>query len=167
MKLPAFFLFLTLTGFAGYSQSDPIKDFKSHKFPCDSGSTTLEINFCSGAKLEYVDSLLNSIYRKIITSINKEIIDDKKKLKIKQSIKIDSIKNKDDILYLFNEINYNQRLKTSIVQSQKEWIKTRDLNSKVISITCEGGRECIAINNLAEIDDVLERIKKLQSFYDL
>jgi uncharacterized protein YecT (DUF1311 family) len=167
MKLLTCFLFLTLTNFSGYSQSDPIEDFKCHKFPCDSGSTTLEINFCSGAKLEYVDSLLNAIYRKIIKSINKEIVVDEKKLKIKQSIKIDSIKNKDEILFLVNEINYDQRLKTSIIQSQKEWIKMRDLNSKVISITCEGGRECIAINNLAEIDDVLERIKKLQSFYDL
>ncbi len=165
MKLIAFFLFLILANFSSYSQTHTIEKFKSHKFPCDSGGTTLEFNLCTRVKLEYADSLLNAIYRKIIRSINKEIINDEKELKIKQSKKIDSLKNVDTIQFLAKEIDYNKRLKMGIIQSQKEWIKVRDLNSKVISITCEGGHACVGIDNLAEMDDILERIKKLQSFY--
>jgi uncharacterized protein YecT (DUF1311 family) len=167
MKMINLFLFLVLASSVCYSQSDPIEDFRSHKFPCDSGNTTLEINMCAGVKSEYADSLLNDIYHKIIRSINKEISTAKKELKIRQSKKSNSPETKEDIQFLTIGIDQDQRLKTSIIASQKEWIKLRELNAEVISITCEGGHECVTITNLAEIDDILERIKKLQSFYDL
>lgn len=166
MKLSSIFFFLILFNTFVFGQSDVIEKFDSHKFPCDTGTSTLEYNLCAGIRSEYADSLLNDIYKKIIKSVDREIIADKRKLKLKQSRKDSSLESKDDIQFL-QEIDYDQRLKISIINSQKEWVKVRDLNSEVVRITCEGGSACVGIDNLAELDDTLERIKKLLSFYDI
>ena len=167
MKSIGIFLFVIFLNCFAFGQSDPLENFNSHKFPCDTATTTLEINICAGIKSEYADSLLNDLYNKIIKSIDRDINENKKELKLKQSQKDSSPDRKEYIQFLIKQIEYDQRLKISIIKSQREWIKVRDLNLEVVSITCEGGRECIAIENLSELDDILERIKKLQSFYDV
>src|SRR3982751_472188 len=164
MKLIGIYLFAFLFTTCVFGQSDPIEVYNAHTFACDTGTSTLEITFCVGDKLEYADSLLNDTYKKLIKSIDKSVIDSKKELTITQTKKNLSREDKTTIQVLLKEISNHQRLKASIIKSQKEWVKLRDMNSEVISISCEDGRECNAITILAEIDDTLERIKKLQTF---
>ncbi len=68
------------------------------------------------------------------------------------------------IKFLVEEIDQNARLKKNIIKSQLAWIKERDLNYIVTSINC-GGSGYIACENESLINDTLDRIKKLQSFY--
>ena len=72
MKFPGIFFFTFLFISPSFSQTDIVDKFNGHKFPCDSGTSTLEINICSGIKSEYADSLLNSVYKKIINAINND-----------------------------------------------------------------------------------------------
>ena len=160
-----FFVFLSIT--YTFGQTDYINDYYSHKFPCDSGSTTLEINICSGIKRDYSDSLLNVVYNKIIKSLNKDIIDNELQLKTEQLKKHTVKEDKEKIEFLIKEISYNKRLKESIIKSQRKWIELRDLNMAVISITYEGGKAFVSIENQSLIDDTLTRIKKLLSFYEI
>jgi uncharacterized protein YecT (DUF1311 family) len=148
-------------------QTDFLADFKSHKFPCDSESTTLEINFCSGVRRDYADSLLNVAYNRIIKSLEKEIFVDQNKLKDEKLKRDSSSESKETIEFLSTEISYNKRLKESIIKSQRKWVELRDLNMEVVSITCEGGTAFVAIENQSIIEDTLDRIKKLEDFYDV
>ncbi|MEO8149304.1 MAG: lysozyme inhibitor LprI family protein [Bacteroidia bacterium] len=159
------FLFFYFSVSSALGQDDPVKLFHSHKFPCDTNGTTLDINMCSGIKFDFADSLLNVVYNKIIKAIEAEQREDKEKLKLEQSKNDTSVKSKEWIEFLKKEIDFNKRYKESIIKSQVEWIKLRDLNVNVVSIKSEGGTGYIAIENLSLIDETLERIKKLNSFY--
>jgi hypothetical protein len=102
-------IFLLLCKSHLYSQNDPVSIFNSHVFPCDSGSTTLEVNFCSGDKFDFVDSLLNGVYKRIIKAIDKDIHDDKRRI-IEISSKKDTGSNdKESIRFLKDEIAHNDR----------------------------------------------------------
>ncbi len=167
MKRCCILLVLILNEILCFGQSDGISTFNSHKFPCDSGSTTLEINICSAEKLEYADSLLNVIYRKILRSLDKNLAETKRDIQSEQSKKDTSAESKAQIEFLIKESVNIQRFRKSIVTSQQQWIKLRDSDSKVVRITCEGGTACNAIVNDAVLQQTLERIKSLESWYDL
>lgn len=164
MKFPFLLLLLYFFPVHSSAQTSLVDVYNAHTFPCDSAGTTVEINICSGVKLEFADSLLNFAYRKIIKSLNNYIANDKKEIEIEQIKKDTGSESKEYIQSLFKDIDYNQRLKKSIIKSQQQWIKVRDLNYEVTRITCEGGTACTAISNQSLIDDALDRIKKLESF---
>jgi uncharacterized protein YecT (DUF1311 family) len=165
MRKRSVFLFIILFNSLAFGQTGHLLSYSSHKFPCDSGTTTLDINRCSGIRLDYADSLLNDLYDKIIKSLDKEIVESQNKLKLEQSKKDTAIEHKETIQFLIKDVDYNQRLKESIVKSQREWIKVAGLNLEVIEIMSEGGTGFVAEENQSLIDDDLERIKKLDSFY--
>ncbi|MGC4103617.1 lysozyme inhibitor LprI family protein [Ferruginibacter sp.] len=162
MKLTAILLLFFILPFCCSAQQSLVDVYKAKEFPCDSESGTIAINFCTSTKAEFADSLLNVVYRKLLSSINKDIAADKKSLnqETAKGKKADSLQLQ---MYRKN-IDLNQRLKKSIIYSQQQWIKLRDANVDVASIECEGGTGCIAMTNQAYIDETLERIQKLESF---
>lgn len=167
MKRISFLIFSIFCTTYLYSQDDPAAIFNSHVFPCDSGSTTLETNLCSGEKFEFADSLLNRVYKKILKAIDKDTQDDKRRLLDKSSKQETSSEVNESIKFLKEEIAHNDRLKKSIVESQKQWIKYRDANAEAVRITCETGTACITEVNDSLINDTLDRIKTLRSLYDV
>jgi uncharacterized protein YecT (DUF1311 family) len=166
MRSYVILLFIVSCCQISFGQIDLVAKFKAHKFPCDSGVTSLEANICSGVKRDYADSLLNHLYNKIIRSLDKEIREAKKEISAEQSKKDSGTESKENIKFLLKEIERNQRLRISIIKSQKEWIKVRDYNAEVIRISCEGATSCTSMENQSLLDDTLERIKILESFYE-
>jgi uncharacterized protein YecT (DUF1311 family) len=75
--------------------------------------------------------------------------------------------DKNFIDLLFKEIGQNQKLQQIIINSQRQWVKVSDLNVEVVQLNCEGGTGCVAIAKLLTIDDILERNKKMESFYNV
>jgi uncharacterized protein YecT (DUF1311 family) len=165
MKSFLLIAFSFLLSLSLYGQRSYVDIFNSHSFPCDSEATTLEINICSGQKADFADSLLNKLYKSIVKGIDKEIVNDNKQLTKLQGLKTKNKESESNIGVLIKEINYDKRLKQSIINSQAQWIKLRDANSKVVSINCEGGTGCTAEINSAWLEETLLRIKQLESFY--
>jgi hypothetical protein len=56
------------------AQSSVADIYEAHTFPCDSSSGTLEAIMCSGVKAEFVDSLLNRLYKEILKSWTKKLL---------------------------------------------------------------------------------------------
>jgi uncharacterized protein YecT (DUF1311 family) len=162
--MKSFLLLLLLYCIPIYSpaQSSVADVYEAHTFPCDTGTGTVEINICSGAKAEFADSLLNRLYKKILRSIDKEIASYQAILKREKA----NIKDpdKDNINSTLKIIDQNQRLKNAIINSQRQWIKTRDANVEIAHINCEGGSGCNAITSDAYTEETLDRIRKLESF---
>lgn len=157
--------FLFLLSASVFGQEDPVKLFHSHKFPCDTADNTIEINICSGIKRDFADSLLNSVYNEIINALKAEEMEDENKLKVALSKNDTSSITKESIDFIKKDIDYIRKLKNKIVMSQEAWIKSRDLNVDVIVIKSEGGTGFVAQENQSLIEDTLERIEKLKSFY--
>ena len=163
MKIAFILAFLILSSCASaQDDSDPSEIFQSHQFPCDTQTTTLEINICLGTKLAFADSLLNVTYHRILRAIDKSINEDNTKIKALSSKKILTNEEKGDLKYYSNDLNHSQRTKQAIIRSQKEWIKLRDSNEEVVRLMCEGGTGCNGEASQSSIDDTMERIKKLQ-----
>jgi uncharacterized protein YecT (DUF1311 family) len=156
MKSIVSFLFIYFWALNIQAQTDYAKIYQTHDFPCDTAYTTIDITFCVGDKYEFADSLLNHQYQSILLDIKKEIAGNLKRLK--------ETTDKQEIEFLLKANDYLQRRRSAIIVSQRNWIKLRDANVDVVAIGCEGGTACNAIRILSEIDDILERIKKLQSF---
>jgi uncharacterized protein YecT (DUF1311 family) len=112
-------------------------DSIANKFDCYDGTQT-EMIFCSAKELIYYDSILNVRYKYLIKKIDIEIEDDFE--------------------------NYNLRLKTSIINSQKAWIVSKEKNRKVFDIEYEGGTILPLAKNRQTIIDTKERIKFLDYF---
>ena len=128
---------------------DPVYIYYSHKFSCDSGYTSLEINLCSFEKLNFANSLLNEL---VNSELNK--LDDL----IKRN-KEEVLKTKDNTFFA-NCLRINTSEKEEFMKSQKLWEEIRRSNSKIFNIGCDTGTGCVGIVNEAEIKDVLSRIKK-------
>jgi uncharacterized protein YecT (DUF1311 family) len=162
MKSLPLLLMLYCIPFYSPAQSSVVDVYDAHNFPCDTGSGTVEINICSGAKAEFADSLLNRLYKKILRSIDKEIKVDQ--IALAKEKTLSKTPDKDEISFHTKSIDQNQRLKKAIINSQRQWIKVRDTNVEVAQINCEGGTSCIAITNDAYTGETLDRIRKLESF---
>ena len=165
MKPFSLVAFFFLVGYISYGQRSYVDIFNSHTFPCDSEATTLDINICSGEKFDFADSLLNRLYKNILQGIDKEIASDSKQLTELQKLKIKNKESESNIDVLIKEIDFDKRLKQSIIKSQVQWIKLRDANSEVVAINCEGGTGCTAEINSGLLEDTLLRIKQLEAFY--
>jgi uncharacterized protein YecT (DUF1311 family) len=162
MKLfPLFFIFYMLS-YSSAAQSSVVDIYEAHTFPCDSIDGNWEANMCSGEKADFADSLLNRLYKEILRSLDKEIAKDQ--VALKRAKANTKTPDKDEIRMRATDIDHNQRLKQSIINSQRQWIKTRDTNLEVEQINCEGGSGCIAIVNQALVEETLDRIRKLESF---
>ena len=160
MKLLILFLALYFIPHRLLGQRSLVDVYNNHEFPCDIESTTVAINICSGIKTEFVDSLLNTLYKKILKSVDKEISTYSNAAKQKKTNKNDSA----EVRFAVKQRDYYMRIKQSIVNSQTEWVKLRDLNSRVEQILCDGGTACTTLVNEAYVNDTLDRIKKLESF---
>ncbi|WP_460558038.1 lysozyme inhibitor LprI family protein [Ferruginibacter profundus] len=160
-SLLLFFVFYSIP-FHSPAQSSVVDIYEAHTFPCDTGTGTVEINLCSGTKAEFADSLLNRLYKNILRSIDKEIKADQ--IALAKEKKLSKTPDKDQIYFRTKNIDQNQRLKNAIINSQRQWIKTRDANVEVAHINCEGGSGCNAMSNDAYTEETLDRIRKLESF---
>jgi uncharacterized protein YecT (DUF1311 family) len=118
MKLFLFIAFFFLLSLISYGQRSYVDIFNSHSFPCDSGGTTLEVNICSGEKADFADSLLNKLYKKILKGIDDEIANDNRQLIKLQRLKTKNKESQSNIEVLIKEINYDKRLKQSIIKSR-------------------------------------------------
>lgn len=155
------FLFCFLPGFA-IAQPSLVDFYEAKEFKCDELDGTVNANICSGEKVAFVDSLLNNLYNKIIKNLDKEIVSSKQAiLKLRKKVKyVDS----SDLYYTEKKLKYDQNLRDAIVFSQRNWIKLRNSNISVEALLCEGGTGCIAITNEALIKEILDRIRKLESY---
>jgi uncharacterized protein YecT (DUF1311 family) len=145
-----------------FGQWDPIKEYHSRQFPCDSALTTLEITFCFGYRNDFADSLLNKMYTKVLTEADKDIADSKKDIR---SIQLKKRKTKEDSTELSRlkiQLDRNIRYKSSIITSQRIWLKSREANVEMNSILYEDGREYPAWRTKFDTDEILERIEKLK-----
>jgi uncharacterized protein YecT (DUF1311 family) len=167
MKILFVLILLSLSSFVfAQGNADPAEIFQSHQFPCDTETTTLEVNICLGAKLEFADSLLNVTYHKILKDLDKAMNEDNIKIKALRSKKVLTKEERKDLKYYTNDVNQTQKTKQAIIRSQKEWIQLRDSNEEVVRIKCEGGTGCNGEVSQSSIDDTLERIKKLREFFE-
>lgn len=153
--LTTIILFILLIPTAN-GQIDYLEKFKTHKFPCDKDSTTAAINICSGIQRKYADSLMNVAYLNILSSLTKNILVNRNKLKNEISKK-----GKKNIKL---QIIYNKQLLKSIIKSQKKWIALRYWNTRVANVDPWNGIARPAMENYSFIDETLERIRKLQEF---
>ena len=140
-------------------QSSLVDVYKNHRFPCDDETSNLANNICSGIRYEFADSLMNKLYRKIMKSLDDEIAICNLAIKREKGAK-----DSTNLKFALEDKNRYSRIKQAIVNSQREWIKLRDLNCAVEAIFCEGGTGCTAITNEAYIEETLARIKRLESF---
>ena len=144
-----------------YSEESKIlMEFKNHIFTCDSGLTTIETNICSEEKAAYADSLLDDLFQKIISSLSEEINQDSIRNR-----NANNLKDKEDIKYYLKNINDIKRKRKAAMESQEVWLNLRELNTNIYRISCEGGTACNAIINTAILEETLERIKLLESFF--
>lgn len=159
-SISAIIFFLTIS-IPLFGQWDPVKVFNTRKFPCDSGQTTLEINFCSGDKNRFADSLLNRLYKEILKNIDKDIAETNNEMKKLMQQKKKTGKDSTDLAVFKEELDYHKRLKSSIVTSQRIWLKQREANTEIVSISFEGGTGRTAATIQADTEEILDRIKKL------
>ena len=71
MRLVLTILLVFSVSIYSFGQKNYGEIYNSHIFSCDSGTGTVEMNICSGVKVKFADSLLNKLYKKILTSLNK------------------------------------------------------------------------------------------------
>jgi uncharacterized protein YecT (DUF1311 family) len=153
--------------FSGIEQNDVLKIYLLHIFPCDSSTTTLDINRCSGIRRDFADSLLNDYYHKILISLDNDISEWDSIPAPGQSGPDTSAEHKEDQKQIKGMGMHYTRLKVSLIKSQQEWLKLKELDLDMASIQCEGGTGCTAEENYSLITDILDRIKKLQTLFPL
>ena len=136
-------------------KTDPVYIFNSKKFPCDSGSSTIESNLCIGEKLNFADSLLNEVVKLNIKEFDKQINQNKEGV----------LKAKDNT-YFVNSLKAEIATKENFIKSQKKWEEMRVLNSEYVSIGCEGGTGCSGMVSSEEIKAVLKRIQEIKEKYN-
>lgn len=130
---------------------DPVYIYNSHKFSCDSGYTSLEINLCSFEKLNFANILLNELVNSELNKLDDLIRRNKEEV----------LKTKNNTFFA-NCLRINTSEKEEFMKSQKLWEEIRRSNSKIFNIGCDTGTGCVGIVNEAEIEDVLSRIKKIK-----
>ena len=159
MKL---FLLLSISFLAttAIAQSRVVDAYNNHHFPCDSGTSSLEINLCTGEKADFADSLLNKLYHKILKDLDKEIASYSGTVSPKGGNKLDS----SDIKFAIEQRNLNTRIKQNLVKSQQQWLKTRSADCEVQRSMCEGGSGCIGEVNDLYLRETLSRISQLEEF---
>ncbi len=162
MKLLTLIFFVSLLPTLSAAQQSLTEVYESRTFPCDTMSGTTQANICSGKRVAFADSLLNRLYKKIMKTLNSQVVQAKHQV---QEVRAKG-KNIDSIEwhYSMELLSYVLKLKTAIETSQSQWIKLKNANIAVIKINCEGGTSCVAITNDALIEEILNRIKKLESF---
>lgn len=160
-----FFLLLFLatasTSFLG--QKSLVDLFEAHRFLCDSGSTSLEINICSGERLHFADSLMALAYKRLLRSVDEEIAGYQNDLKAKRSIVVKAKNDSIQINAFSKEVARLKKYKQSIVTAQSQWKKSLDTEASVEQSNCEGGTGCVGMVNQFMTDQILNRISRLES----
>lgn len=134
------------------NKTDPIYLYRSHKFSCDNDAgSSIGYSLCSMEKLQFVDSLLNGIVKNRLKEFDEYIKRNKEGV----------LKSKDNS-YFSNCLRINIASRENFVRSQKVWTEMRTLNSEEIHLGCDGGSACGGMTNDAEIEYVLDRIKKIK-----
>jgi uncharacterized protein YecT (DUF1311 family) len=131
--------------------------FKKHHFACDSGYTQLEMSICSAEKADFVDSLMNSLYRKMIRSLDRKIQVETTRL---------ADKRLDSSEHAFAEMqrSHYRSTKQALVQSQIQWKRCREADCELERVGCEGGSACNMIVSIRYVEMTLGRIEVLEEF---
>lgn len=148
-------LFLLIWNLAAFCQKGWASVYDKHRFACDSGTTQLEMNICSAEKADFADSLINRLYRKMIRSLDLQIIE---KTNILRKRSLDSSGR------AFVEMERKRYLdaKQALIVSQRRWKEYRDADCDLERVRCEGGSACNYIVNSRYIDMTLARIADLE-----
>jgi uncharacterized protein YecT (DUF1311 family) len=149
------FLFIS---FNAVGQKRLVDVFNRHKFACDEGGTTPEVNICSGEKVAFADSLLKRLWTRKLKSLDKDIQDHSIDHLKRKGQKIDS----SDFDFFNKQRAHYSRLKHKLIRSQQAWVKLRERNYEYARESCSGGTACSAIANDVYINDTLDRIKWLE-----
>lgn len=155
-------LFLSVVFHApALAQWNPITEYSKRRFVCDTGQTTLEITFCSGYKNRVADSLMNILYSNILKGFDKEIKDHTNEANrlslLKMRTGVDSVA----LEHERTELDRNKRWKLAIISSQRTWLKLRQENAHIVSISSEGGTAHNAMVIQADTEQILKRMKEL------
>jgi len=159
MKL-LLFLTVSFCAMTAIAQSSVVDIYKDHHFPCDSGTSSLETNLCTGKKADFADSLLNEVYHKLLKNIDEEIRSYSDTKIPKGATKLDL----SEIKFAVEQKNFFVRVKQNLVKSQQQWLKTRSADCEVQQSMCDGGSGCVGIVNDLYIRETLSRIRQLEEF---
>jgi uncharacterized protein YecT (DUF1311 family) len=116
------------------------------ELPCDTLTTQSEMNRCTGLKSKMVDSLVDLKYNCLLQILQKDF---------KQSML------KKDTL----QANYYKGLIVAVEASQKNYLALSKANRFFYNNLYEGGSVRSMMVNLSAIDDGIERLKKLDGFF--
>ncbi|WP_374172241.1 hypothetical protein [Flavobacterium tructae] len=134
-------------------KTDPIYIYKSRKFPCDEGTgSSYGYNLCSGERLYLADSLLNEVVKYRLKDFDNFI-----------KLYKEGVLTVKGSPYFIKCLRMSILSKENFIKSQKAWKEMRVLNSEEVSIDCDGVSTCVGIVNNAEIEYVLDRIKKIKN----
>jgi len=115
------------------------------ELPCDTLTTQLEMNRCTGLKSKIIDSLVNTKY-----NCFKKILEND----FKQSM------SENDTL----QANYYEKLIDALDGSQKSYLALAKANRLFYNNVYDGGSMRGMVVNLSSVADGLDRLKKLDDF---
>lgn len=133
-------------------KADPIYIYNSKKFACDTlNDASIGFAICSLEKLKFAEELLNKTVKSRMNYYSSLI------KRHKEGV----LKAKDNS-YFVNELRITILSQENFIKTQKVWEEMRVLNSQNVRLGCDGGSGCAGTTNTAEINYILERIKKIK-----
>jgi uncharacterized protein YecT (DUF1311 family) len=114
---------------------------------CDDAKSQSELTQCAGEQYHKADARLNSIYRKALETMLKDLSD--------------AQDHKDPDL-----INYSQQAIEKLKAAERAWIQYRDLHCEAARHQFEGGSMSPMIWGFCMAQTTLDRIDELKSAYE-
>jgi uncharacterized protein YecT (DUF1311 family) len=115
--------------------------------PCAKAETQFEMNQCTAAGFHESDQLLNQVYGRIVTSLEKDM-DQAQKQKMQ------------------DQVAFNRTILDNLKKAQRAWLAYRDLHCAAAKQIYEGGTiaPAIEMSCLRKVTD--HRIEELQDTYE-
>ena len=110
---------------------------------CKDPQSTVEINECAGREFDAADKQLNTIYKRVMTEINKQIAD------------------KDETL---SDLAKDQ--KSRLISSQRAWLAYRETDSTLQGIQMQGGSGETAVVVGTQTALTKARTKELKELFE-
>jgi uncharacterized protein YecT (DUF1311 family) len=114
---------------------------------CDEAKSQMELNQCAGEQYHKADARLNSVYRKALETMQKDLSD------------AQDHKNPD-------LIKYNQQSIEKLKAAERAWIQYRDFHCEAARHQFEGGSMSPMIWGFCMAQTTLDRIDEMKSAYE-
>jgi len=115
--------------------------------PCVNAMTQMELNQCAGEQYHKADARLNTIYRRLLETMQKDLADARDR--------------KDSDL-----IKYSEQGIEKLRAAENAWIQYRDLHCEAARHQYEGGSMSPMIWGFCMAETTLDRIRELKSAYE-